>query len=54
VCFPKEVTVKDDVLEGEATVTVRACGVIPGSGSEVVQIVRMEGMASDELETRGL
>ena len=41
----------DKYMSGsESMATVRAGGVIPGTGAEAIRIVSVEGMASDELK----
>jgi len=53
-CFPKEVTVHEDVLEGIATAAMGASGIVTGSGSEVIRVVGVKGVAGDELKACGL
>ena len=52
--FPKEVTVRDDVVKGEAGAAMGACSGIAGRRSEVIRIIGVKGMAGDQLEACGL
>jgi len=52
--LPIKIAVEEDVREGIAATTVWAGGDVSSSGPEVIRIVGVKGMASDELETRRL
>jgi len=52
--FPEMIAVHDDMLEGITATTVGTSGVIAGSGTKEVRVVRVKSVTRDELETRGL
>jgi len=54
LCFPIEITVKEDVRECVSCATVWASGSVAGGWAEVIRVVGVKGMSSDELETCGL